>query len=345
MPEYNFRVRSFTDGDMDHDDIVEWVWRNRIPKGRVTLISGAGGGGKTHVIASVITYVLQGKEFPDGEVPEVSPGNVMYLTTEQKMTEIRGIHRAQGCTHEDFEHLHQMGDIVETTTKNVTFFDLDHHQQALRKLLTDFKPIILVIDPLIEFHSKRDIDAHQIRSLMVMLDSLAEQYEVTIIATIHWNKNDKQSSSNRSSGSHQYRDSVRSMITVETGKDGEAPRRFHQDKHNLGPAPVPLTFTIERPLGKVTWEIGATDYDDETRTEVQRAEKWLVDHLTPGPMSIQEALQTSGFSERTLHRARAQMRGSIIMNKSKNPDGTYDTTWDITCARNNWGAGKLRIGT
>lgn len=229
--------------------------------------------------------------------------------------------------------------MLKKGTKERYAFDIDKNLADLEKQIQTLKPIIVFFDPLLEFHSKREIDSHQIRGLMVTLNDLAERYHVAIIATIHWNKNDKQSRSNRTSGSHQYRDAVRSLIIVEPG-DHEVVN-FVQDKHNLGPKPVDLAYKIEPPDGAIVW---VPPEFLPVNSKTVEAENWLIQYLTPnGPVAFKDLLGKSQIPERTLYRAKAQMKGSVFSIK-KFVSYHYETFWDIRCERNNFGIGKLDIG-
>ena len=232
---------------------VEWVWPRRFPKGKVTLVSGDGGVGKTHAVASVVTSVLRREDFSDGEVSGEEPGHVLIVTTESSGGELRRIFVAQGCEAEDLRYIHKVGHILKKGSKERYSFDIDRNIVELEKLIKKWKPIILIFDPLVEFHSRREIDSHQVRGLMVKLNDLCERYRMTIIAMIHWNKNEKLTAHNRTSGSHQYSAGVKSVVIIASDPKIPELKHFTQDKHNLGPKPVPLAFKIDEPDGLVLW--------------------------------------------------------------------------------------------
>jgi tRNA A37 threonylcarbamoyladenosine biosynthesis protein TsaE len=52
-------------------ELVTWLWRDRIPRGKVTVLDGDPGTGKSTLTLTITAKVTTGSPFPDGERPEV----------------------------------------------------------------------------------------------------------------------------------------------------------------------------------------------------------------------------------------------------------------------------------
>lgn len=329
----------------DEFEEQRWIWPNRIPHQRVTMISGQGDAGKTRAILSIIKFFLKQEQYPDGSEPEVAPGPVLYLTTENKDYEMRDFLRRQGCEKEELDFLNIVNYIEEDGKDELFGFDLDLDKELIEKEIKAIKPVILVIDPLRSFHSHKDIDAKSINGLMMFLDKLAEKHKLTIICIIHWNKDSKMGRSERMAGSHQYRDAVRSVIIVERDQKEKGLRHFIQDKMNIGPDPIPLDFEFESPSGYLIWKQA---YDTHPPTQVKLAETHLVNILTPGPLPAKDCYGCGVFPPATMYRARNRMRGSIVTFSKLDPETNITIDyWDIRCTRNDFGLlyeGGVKLG-
>lgn len=329
---------------VQNEEDQRWIWRNRIPHGRVTLISGVGGIGKTRVICSFLTTYLKHGNYPDGQPVEEDPGRILFVTTENKPSELARVFHIQGCESDDLMEI-SVADYMHRDGEDPVPFDLDVNHAVLERAIKRINAKVVVIDPLREFHNQKDVDGKAIRSLMVRLDQLCEKLDIAIIAVIHWNKDEKKGRSNRMAGSHQYRDAVRSVIIVEEDEKTKT-RHFIQDKMNLGPQPIALDFTIEEPGGFVAWKI-VDDSSSPPPSAVLAARKWLVDNLAKGPLPISWILENIGVSRGTAYQAKNSMTGSIIsFYQFDGKLGVSVAKWDIRCERNLFGlqyTGGLRL--
>jgi replicative DNA helicase len=60
---------------------VEWYWRGWLPKGRLVVVSGRPGDGKTAVVLDVLARLTTGDELPDGQMA-VEPVTIGILSAE-----------------------------------------------------------------------------------------------------------------------------------------------------------------------------------------------------------------------------------------------------------------------
>ena len=76
-------LRSLAGLEPEH---VQWVIRDYLPRGELTLLAGMGGVGKTGVALKIISMVTQGARFPNGA--ECEQGNVLYYTSENHWSKV-----------------------------------------------------------------------------------------------------------------------------------------------------------------------------------------------------------------------------------------------------------------
>ncbi len=302
--------------------------------GLVTLVSGVGGVGKTRALANIIATVFHQEEFVDGASPGTDRGHVLILTTENDENMLSRDFAAQGCTvEEDWPFIHVLSHLKMPGSDEDYAFDLDIELPALIEQLEKWRPIMLVIDPLREFHSRKDNDSLQIRMLMMKLNQLAKKYQMALLGVIHWNKDQKLGREARMAGSHQYRDSTRSVIIIEQDTKDKKIRHFIQDKMNIAQEPDDLSFTIEPPKGLVTW---APVEGVHPPTQVQECKDWLLKVLSEGPQTVKDITASEHFNERTIFRARKEL-GQLVVKTSKFLDYKYVEYWEMASLENHWG--------
>lgn len=331
----NIRVNNIK---VEENIIRSWIWRRRIPQFRTTVVSGDWGMGKTTAVCSMIAHIFNKEEFPDGEIPECEPGHVFFVTTESDTEELGQKLKAQGMKVEDIETYVHVLDYVEVGPEDLRTFDVDVDRRMLEERFRQFKPILTVFDPLLEFHSRKEIDSKAIRGLMVMLQQLCDKYQTTLILMIHWNKNEKLSRQNRLAGSGQYQAATKSVITVWRDPKRPGVSVFTQDKHNLSSAPPDLEFEITEPYGELVWRRVESQQKD---SKIEEAKRWLLDNCM-SPISVQECVRISGFSERTLKRARSELSLDIL-TRPIYVDGRTVMHWEVAGEHNLWGLGKISV--
>lgn len=317
-----------------------WIWPYHIPHDKFTIVSGDWGAGKTHTIASIITSILRREQLPDGDFPACDPGHILIVTTESNKGELTRVFKAQGCTEDELNFIHTLGFLKDSSTGNSVMFDLDSHLPALIKQIEFYKPLIVMFDPLIEFHSRKEIDTKAIRSLMVMLNSLCEKYRFAGIGLLHWNKDTKAAYRNRTSGNHQYNAGVKAVIIVARDSKDKNRRIFVQEKMTLGPEPEDLYFIIDKPDGLVIWDQPPSATDP---LEVETAKSWLLNALVSGPLTPSQCYEQSQINERTVRRARARL-GPLIVTREHFKDYKIVQMWELAGPDNLWGLFELKTG-
>jgi Fe2+ transport system protein FeoA len=270
------------------------------------------------MLLNLAKIVCEGGKFPDGERAE--PGRVLYVEGESGAEEIKRRLEDMGFTV--WSNLRVLSQ-VKDERGNRDPLSLERHPQALQQAIEDFGPDWVIIDPLVAFHTRNEIRATEVRHLVNVLADLARTYAIAITFVQHLNKAWQAPGIYRTRGSIDFVAAARVVLRVsladgplEAGRGAwalEVPDAHVLEvvKTNLGPKPPALAFVIED--GRLNW-YGKTDYrlpvSPVKESQVQRAVRFLVEHLAPGPKpakEVQKAARAAGHSLSTLRRAREDL--------------------------------------
>jgi len=65
---------------------VEWIWYPYIPRGKITIVQGDPGEGKTTFVLALVALLTTGRPLPEGD-SALSPMNVIYQTAEDGLAD------------------------------------------------------------------------------------------------------------------------------------------------------------------------------------------------------------------------------------------------------------------
>lgn len=283
---------------------IDWLWKNRIAFGCITLIEGDGGTGKSLVIASIISYLTTGRALPDNETKEIL--NCLMLAAEDDPNVV--VHPRIIANNGNAEF--------------IRFCDLSIYlnKQGMERLENEIKQLnikVVVIDPIVAFiDGKLDMSkANEVRSFMKPLHEIAQRNHCAIIIVRHWNKSNG-SASHRGSGSVDFRNAARSVLQVIRTDDESF---LTLEKSNYGATGKTLTFKIND-SSQLIWtgtsELTANQLCSEIQTqasdlsELDAAIDFVNDMLKDGPIKAKEfntAAIEVGLSGSTLKRAKKKL--------------------------------------
>jgi hypothetical protein len=300
---------------------VEWIRPQRWPAGKLSLVVGDPGLGKSLVLLDAAARISTGAQWPEGA--SAPPGPVLILTAEDGLSDTvvpRLI--ALGADLSQVVALEAVRENAKERPFNLAA-DLAHLETAIRWLV----PAAVFIDPLTAYLGKAT-DSHtdaDVRAVLHPVAKLADTFNVAIIALMHLNKATQMRALYRVSGSVAFTAAARSVFAVI--EEGETDRRlFAPLKMNLAPKPGTLAFRIVGgDVPTLAWENGsvanvdveaalrgpgATDLG-ESRGEREDAKAFLREALAAGPVPVREILaefKASGIaSERTLKTAKSEL--------------------------------------
>lgn len=243
---------------------VEWLWYPYIPFGKITLLQGDPGSGKSTLIMSVISAITSGKNTPDGN-NQNEPMNCIYQCSEDGVADTikpRLIAAGADCNKVAF---------LDEDLESVSLED-----QQLKQAIQEFNAKLLVIDPIQAYLGDNDLsNVSGMRRILRQLGSWAAEYNCAIVLVGHLNKKRSSNDLYRSLGSIDLIAAARSVIQIErVGSNGEVAVMRHV-KSSLTAKGCDLFFSIDN--SRLVWvseseiEI-STDEDNRS----QRDENTLV---------------------------------------------------------------------
>ena len=214
---------------------VKWLWYPYIAMGKITLLQGDPGDGKSTMMMHLIAELTKGGCAPDG-TQFGSPRRVIYQCSEDGIADTikpRLLASGADCAMTAFLNEEKLG--------NITLDD-----ERLRQAIIEFRPALLVVDPIQAYIGNcSDLQmAGKARKLTQRLGMWASMYDCAIVLIGHMNKREGQKNLYRGLGSIDLSASARSVLQVERVPEDENIRIVQQIKNNLGPKGNDVMFSI-----------------------------------------------------------------------------------------------------
>jgi hypothetical protein len=308
---------------------VEWIWPGRVAVGKIALICGDPGLGKSWITLDVAARMSSGRGWPDG-APAAPTGNVLLLSAEDALADtIRPRLDALGADVTRITHLPfvRAGD----KQRAVQLSDIGIIDEAIRR--TNAR--LVVIDPISAYlgstDSHRDSD---VRGLIAPLAALAEGTGVAVVGVMHLAKSTQRPAIYRAVGSIAFTAAARIVLAVAADPDRDDRRILASVKCNISAPAMALAYTLGN--GQLSWESGpVSNLDVEAllsgppldRHERREVDDWLRQLLTNGPLDarqIKRAAEQAGFAWRTVFRAKQRL-GIDAVKLGFGPSGKW--TW------------------
>lgn len=295
---------------------VEWLWESRIPLGKLTILDGDPGLGKSSLSLDIAARVSRGLPMP-GSAGRVSPSGVVLLSAEDDLADtIRPRLDAAGADVSRILALRVVPDGEDERPPSIPG-DLGYVSWAIERV--DAR--LVVIDPLMAFLGG-EVDGHKdqsVRRALHRLAALAEDHHVAIVVVRHLNKAVGGNPLYRGGGSIGIIGAARSGLLVGRDPDDESRRVLATTKCNLAREAESLSFHLEQHEGvsRVVWD-GVSAHDagcllaeqDGDQSALDEAKEIVADILANGPVpsaDLRRRALNEGVSERTMRRARGAL--------------------------------------
>jgi putative DNA primase/helicase len=294
---------------------VEWLWPGRIPIGKLTLVSGDPGLGKSYVTLSVAAHVTRETQWPDG-TSAPSSGNVILLSAEDDVEDtIKPRLESMGADHSLIVAING----VRCSDGGRREFDLLRDLDPLRELVSKHPNTrLIVVDPISAYCGRTDSHKNaEVRAMLAPLATLAAEHAVAIVAVNHLSKGVGGKAVYRSMGSLAFAAAPRAVWHVGRDRDDSSRRLLLPVKMNISPEATGLAFRIID--GRVEWEsqpirmhaddllAAETDRQPSDAPEREQAEQFLRELSAAGPVlafDVQRHAGECGFSAATIRRAK-----------------------------------------
>lgn len=221
---------------------VEWLWYPYIPYGKITVIEGDPGEGKTTLVLKLAALLSRGEPLPcDDDIP-YDPINIIYQTAEDGIDDtIKPRLEKAGADCSKIR-------IIDESEKELTMND-----ERLEQAIAETKAKLIILDP-IQAYLGASVDMHranEIRPVMKRLGLMAEKHHCAVILIGHMNKASGVKSTYRGLGSIDIQATARSVLLVARIKEKPNIRVMAQDKSSLAPPGDAIGFEMTEDQGMV----------------------------------------------------------------------------------------------
>ena len=220
---------------------IEWLWYPFIPYGKLTIVQGDPGDGKTTLILNIAAKLSKG-EGMDNDMKLMESMNIIYQTAEDGLADtVKPRLEKAGA---DCERIL----IIDESDKSLSMAD-----DRLEEAIIQTGARMLILDP-IQAYLGGGIDmnrANEARDMTKRLGALAEKYKCAIILIGHMNKASGSKSTYRGLGSIDIQATARSVLLVARLRDKPNIRIMAHDKSSLAPAGDAIGFEMTEDNGMV----------------------------------------------------------------------------------------------
>jgi putative DNA primase/helicase len=283
---------------------VQWLWHCRIPSGRISLLIGRPGEGKSFLTTDLAARVSTGSSWPDGS-GNAPKGSVIIISGEDDPHDT--IRPRLDAHHADVSRIHLLTMVRRTDDKGKTFdtmFTLAD-VTALEAALQQVKDCRLVIvDPVGSFIGGRT-DAHrdnEVRAVLAPVALLAEKYGCAVLIVAHRRKASGNVADDLALGSRAFTGIARACWHLSHDAEDKGRKLLLPGKNNLAPEGDGLAFRISGDPPSIVWERERVQLsaDDALAIENEHgsgkpgpepvkqnaAKEWLQTILRDGPMYV-----------------------------------------------------------
>ncbi len=339
-------VRNIADIEMR---AINWLWKPRMALGKLNMLAGQPGLGKSQITCHLAALVTTGGMFPDGA--RSPTGNVIFLTCEDDPEDtIRPRLEAAGAKTDKIFLIDAVADVVDGKAL-VRGLDLSRDVSLLRDEAKKVDNVrLIVIDPISAFLGRADAHkAHEVRGLLAPLASLAAELGAAILMLSHLNKGSGDSNAmSRVTGSGAFIAAARSGWLVEKDPDDEDERRrlLVPLKNNLGDDSTGFSYSLEtvqltpdietsRVRFGGTVQMKAAELlqrqssDCEQRSLTDDATEFLETYLEAGAQPSKDAMRAAeaeGHTPKSIRRAREKLR---VVVRRAGSGKQHTSTWEL----------------
>ena len=299
---------------------VRWLWYPFIAVGKITLLQGDPGDGKSTMMMHLIAELSKGGTLPDGKTIGM-PQRAIYQCSEDGISDTIKP-RLEKCGAD----CRNVAFINEETYSGLTLDD-----ERIRQAIIEFRPRLVVIDPMKAYlGSDSDLQiAGRARRLMQRLGMWASMYDCAIVLIGHLNKKEGTKGLYRSLCSIDVVAAARSVLQVERDAEKSDIRIVRQIKNSLAPSDGEIKFSITAEQGFKWLECEIKpDPSAEPETPVfeSKSEKaaYLIKKLLSGgdmrSREIYMRMSDEGISRRTAENTK-KVEEIILPSKEQDEEG------------------------
>lgn len=295
---------------------VNWLWYPYLPFGKLAMIQGDPGEGKTTLALRLAAACSRGEALPGMERHE--PFNVLYQTAEDGL----------GDTIKPR--------LIDAGADESKIFCIDERERSLSLLderiesaIRETGARLMILDPVQAYVGEKvDMNrANEVRAVLKKVAAIAEQTGCAIVLVGHLNKTMSSNSSYRGLGSIDFRAAARSVLLIGRLKKEPHVRVLVHDKSSLAPEGKSMAFSLGDESG-FRWLDGYTEISSEEllcgisqETKTAAAEELICTMLESGAEvpceEIFRRAQEKNISRRTVNEAKKNIPGIVTRKVGK----------------------------
>ena len=303
---------------------VEWLWKPYLPFGKLSVLQGNPGEGKTYFAMHLAAACTNGKLLPNME--RMEPFNVIYQTAEDGLGNTVKPRLIEAGANLDRVL------VIDDSDVQLTLSD-----ERIEKAIIENNARLVIIDP-IQAYLGADVDmnrANEVRPIFMRLGQVAQRTGCAILLIGHLNKAAGMQSLQRGLGSIDIAAAVRSVMFIGKLKHDPTMRILTHEKSSLAPPGVSLAFSLGdeggfRWVGEydITADEMLSGIEPQRETKTQQAKDLICALLAGGKQvlsaDIDKAALERGIPGRTVRDAKRELGDAL---KSKIVEGRKKVFW------------------
>ena len=303
---------------------VEWLWKPYLPFGKLSVLQGNPGEGKTYFAMHLAAACTNGKLLPNME--RMEPFNVIYQTAEDGLGDTVKPRLIEAGA--DLDRVL----VIDDSDVQLTLSD-----ERIEKAIIENNARLVIIDP-IQAYLGADVDmnrANEVRPIFMRLGQVAQRTGCAILLIGHLNKAAGMQSLQRGLGSIDIAAAVRSVMFIGKLKHDPTIRILTHEKSSLAPPGVSLAFSLGdeggfRWVGEydITADEMLSGIEPQRETKTQQAKDLICTLLAGGKQALSEDIDKAalerGIPGRTVRDAKRELGDAL---KSKIVEGRKKVFW------------------
>ena len=303
---------------------VDWLWKPYLPFGKLSVLQGNPGEGKTYFAMHLVAACTNGKLLPNME--RLEPFNVIYQTAEDGLGDTVKPRLIEAGA--DLDRVL----VIDDSDVQLTISD-----ERIEKAIIENNAKLVIIDP-IQAYLGADVDmnrANEVRPIFMRLGQVAQRTGCAILLIGHLNKAAGMQSLQRGLGSIDIAAAVRSVMFIGKLKHDPTMRILTNEKSSLAPPGVSLAFSLGdeggfRWVGEydITADEMLSGIEPQRETKTQQAKDLICTLLAGGKQALSEDIDKAalerGIPGRTVRDAKRELGDAL---KSKIVEGRKKVFW------------------
>lgn len=303
---------------------VEWLWKPYLPFGKLSVLQGNPGEGKTYFAMHLAAACTNGKLLPNME--RMEPINVIYQTAEDGLGDTVKPRLIEAGA--DLDRVL----VIDDSDVQLTLSD-----ERIEKAIIENNARLVIIDP-IQAYLGADVDmnrANEVRPIFMRLGQVAQRTGCAILLIGHLNKAAGMQSLQRGLGSIDIAAAVRSVMFIGKLKHDPTMRILTHEKSSLAPPGASLAFSLGdeggfRWVGEydITADEMLSGIEPQRETKTQQAKDLICALLAGGKQALSEDIDKAalerGIPGRTVRDAKRELGDAL---KSKIVEGRKKVFW------------------